>query len=653
MKRQRRRSKQQHLQECANEAVTTMMDTNNIDRHKTNHKIQQIRPKRANTLAVLTAAALIITMMSAELATKTGARRIGVMAFTSSTFSIGSSSAKFGRQSHRLPVPASLLGVAELIALRQRRSIFTFSHCRHRSSSSSLSALQYPLQQQLSRLMLSTTTSNDNRNDSRDQDDGGFFANDDVTFETIGIRSKVLLERLNSQLGMTRPTQIQAKAFRPILYGTNSIDNEEDEDQQNQSSSPRRRMSRDVTIGAETGCGKTLAYLLPLMDDILHEKEQAASKASDGTTKMPILPSYDYARAIILVPNKELVQQVLRMAVPLAGGTIQQALVWGASGTELLEQLKPLACAKDPNETDPSQIVRMAIMPGGLSDPLDFKPFRESLALGGNEAPVDLVVTTPAALGELGLKPKHIDMFADIRTLVVDEADMLLDGGYIRSLESVLVGFRRADRLDPPVVIQRKGDGDDDTDNNAAATPANTKTQHIFCAATLPDVGLKSVDAYLQRKFPYAVRIETDNMHNAKHYGLVAPTQWYQIETKKERMDRLVKMLTGDEDALDDLRNEKVMVFLNSVEDVEAAHEALAQRGINNVPYHAKISLLDRSRNLDRFRRYQPGDGTDDETVPVLVCTDLGEYQYFLSGSAACSLHCIFMKLDVNLFQFF
>jgi superfamily II DNA/RNA helicase len=126
-------------------------------------------------------------------------------------------------------------------------------------------------------------------------------------------------------------------------------------------------------------------------------------------------------------------------------------------------------------------------MPGGLTEPKDFQPFRNSIALGGKDPPVDIVISTPAAVGPLGLKPTNIDMFADINTLVIDEADMLLDGGYIRQLENVLMGFRRTTKLDSSYEIQR--------------------VQHVFVAATLPDMGLRSVDAYLQKKFPLAQRV--------------------------------------------------------------------------------------------------------------------------------------------------
>ena len=186
----------------------------------------------------------------------------------------------------------------------------------------------------------------------------------------------------------------------------------------------------------------------------------------------------------------------------------------------------------------------------------DFQPFRKAIGLGGNDPAVDIVISTPAAVGPLGLRPKNIDMFADIQTLVIDEADMLLDGGYIRQLENVLMGFRRADRLDSSLGVK--------------------KTQHVFVAATLPNMGLRSVDAYLQKTFPDAMRVTMAGMHNARHYGLRDQTVWIQESGggNKERMQRLVEMIeTPKEDG--GLQGEKMMVFLNSVGDVDGVSGAL------------------------------------------------------------------------------
>lgn len=391
-----------------------------------------------------------------------------------------------------------------------------------------------------------------------------FFAAEVNSFKSMGIQSPILLERLQ-KAGLEKPTQVQASSFESLREG-----------------------KKDVTIGAETGSGKTLSYLLPLLDDILQQKQ----KIADGEASTL---SYDYGRALILVPNKELVQQVVRMAVPLCGDNEGSVLVKTSGGGGDFG-------SPGSSNHDPATTVRIAIMPGGLAEPLDFRPFRESIPLGGSEPPIDLIISTPAAVGPLGLKPKHIEMFADIQTLVIDEADMLLDGGYIRQLENVLIGFRRADRLDP--------------DYGA------TKTQHVFCAATLPDMGLRSVDAYLQRKFPHSEQIQMEGMHNAKHYGLAQSTVWKQIETKRERMDMLLEMFEKSPDE-GGLKGEKLMLFLNSVDDVEGSQGALERAGVSSVPYHAKIKLGERAKNLDRFRRYNKNDDNAEDTVPVLVCTDL------------------------------
>ncbi|CAJ1946656.1 unnamed protein product [Cylindrotheca closterium] len=389
-----------------------------------------------------------------------------------------------------------------------------------------------------------------------------FFATEVSSFESMGIQSPILLERLQ-KAGLEKPTQVQASSFSALREGT-----------------------KGVTIGAETGSGKTLSYLLPLLDDILQQKQKIANGEEAAL-------QYDYARALILVPNKELVQQVVRMAVPLCGDSESDVLINSSVSS---------SSSSSSSIADPATTVRIAIMPGGLAEPLDFRPFRETKALGGTEPPIDLIISTPAAVGPLGPSPKHIEMFADIQTLIIDEADMLLDGGYIRQLENVLLGFKRADRLDPAY--------------------GAAKTQHVFCAATLPDMGLRSVDAYLQKKFPYSEQIQMEGMHNAKHYGLAQSTVWKEIETKKERMELLQEMLqiTPEEGGL---KGEKLMLFVNSVDDVEGAHGALERAGVSSVPFHAKIKLGERSTNLDRFRRYNKDEPDAEDTVPVLVCTDL------------------------------
>lgn len=371
-----------------------------------------------------------------------------------------------------------------------------------------------------------------------------FFSEEHPTFSSLGIQSPVLLERLsNSEPKLIRPSAVQASSFTAIRDGS------------------------DVIVGAETGSGKTLAYLLPLLDDVLQNRG-----------------SYDYCRAIVLVPNKELCYQVVRAACLLGG---EDALAWprGDGAPPLREGA-----------------IRLGILPGGLRSPEDFKPFRDGLS--GEAPPLDLVVATPATLAPLGLSPKNVDFFSDVPTLVVDEADMLLEGGYSRPLQHVLMGFRRADKL-----ATSSGDGF-----------GGKKTQHVFVAATLPNAGLKSTDAFLAFKYPRATRITMEGLHDARHYGLAQRTLWLEMDAVSDRLDYVLDLFAGEGPEDLPLNKEKVMIFLNTVDDVDGATNALRRSGINAVPYHAKIKADERASNLALFRDHDPL--SHPTKPPVLVCTD-------------------------------
>ena len=110
-------------------------------------------------------------------------------------------------------------------------------------------------------------------------------------------------------------------------------------------------------------------------------------------------------------------------------------------------------------------------------------------------------------------------------------------------------------------------------------------------------------------------------MHNARHYGLSQPTVWVELESKKGRLDRFQDLLAQDPSE-GGLKGQKIMLFVNSVEDVEAVYEALEERGQRSLPYHAKMSLDERTKNLDQFRQYTENDESHNG-VQILVCTDL------------------------------
>jgi ATP-dependent helicase YprA (DUF1998 family) len=117
-----------------------------------------------------------------------------------------------------------------------------------------------------------------------------FLFGDRVTFSSCGVGPD--LQSALEATGKFNPTSIQAKTFGSISSG------------------------RDTIIGAETGSGKTLSYLIPIIQRLI-EEEQEETERGEEPSKDDDLMAPDqkcYPSAIIMVPNKELCSQVYRMA---------------------------------------------------------------------------------------------------------------------------------------------------------------------------------------------------------------------------------------------------------------------------------------------------------------------------------------------------
>jgi ATP-dependent RNA helicase RhlE len=145
---------------------------------------------------------------------------------------------------------------------------------------------------------------------------------------------------------------------------------------------PHAIEGQDVLATAQTGTGKTLAFLIPVMEQLLREKKP-------GVT------------ALVLVPTRELAMQVATQYDALRG-----------------RQLPPAA-----------------VVVGGLAE----GPQLAALRRGAR-----LVVATPGRLEDF-LKRKSVD-FRGLRILVLDEADRMLDVGFlpaIRRIAAVLPKHRQ------------------------------------------------------------------------------------------------------------------------------------------------------------------------------------------------------------------
>jgi len=176
-----------------------------------------------------------------------------------------------------------------------------------------------------------------------------------MSFDSLGL-SPVLLRALAEQ-GYTAPTPIQSAAIPVALTG------------------------RDLLAGAQTGTGKTAAFVLPLLERLFAAN---AAAPSNGKKK---------PRALILTPTRELAAQVH-------------------------ESLRAYA-----------KHVRMfsATIFGGVS----MGPQMDALRRG-----VDVLVATPGRLMD-HMERRTVDL-SGIEILVLDEADRMLDMGFLPAIRRIL-----------------------------------------------------------------------------------------------------------------------------------------------------------------------------------------------------------------------
>ncbi len=168
--------------------------------------------------------------------------------------------------------------------------------------------------------------------------------NRDNQFLSLPLEGEII-EALASQ-NITEPTPIQRLVIPRILGG------------------------ESVVVRAQTGCGKSLAYLIPIVQAILHS---------------------DAVRALVLLPTRELVQQLSRVARSL------------------------------------SQRVEVTSIYGGV----EYQGQRDALAGGGR-----LIVATPGRLQDL-LSQEGVEVDR-VSHLVLDEVDQMVDMGFRDTLKTLL-----------------------------------------------------------------------------------------------------------------------------------------------------------------------------------------------------------------------
>lgn len=181
------------------------------------------------------------------------------------------------------------------------------------------------------------------------------------TFRDLGL-SDPILQNIETQTWQ-QPTAVQESAVPTLLTGA------------------------DCVAVANTGSGKTAAFLLPLLERLVREKKSAKPRK---------------VRALILSPVRELAQQTARTAAQLSLG-LELSLLCSVGGSRLAPQI--------------------AALEGGI----------------------DLWISTPGRALDL-IKQEAADV-GDLECFVLDEGDQLLDLGFRREINHIVRRFSKEKKV--------------------------------------------------------------------------------------------------------------------------------------------------------------------------------------------------------------
>ncbi|WP_413671369.1 DEAD/DEAH box helicase [Massilia cellulosiltytica] len=283
---------------------------------------------------------------------------------------------------------------------------------------------------------------------------------------------------------------------------------------------------RDVMAAAQTGTGKTAGFALPLLQRLVMDGVQVAANS---------------ARSLILVPTRELAEQVHESVRAYGAGL-------------------PL---------------RTMVAYGGVS----INPQMMRLRKG-----VDVLVATPGRL--LDLQRQNAVRFNQVQTLVLDEADRMLDLGFSR-----------------------------DIDNLLALLPKRRQT--LLFSATFSD----PIRALATKLLADPVSIEA----TPRNTTVKAIRQWIVPVDKKRKPDLFLHLLKRHDWP-------QVLAFVKTRKGVDQLVDLLDAKGIAADSIHGDKPQPARLRALDRFKAGEvrvlvatdvAARGLDIEELPVVVNVDL------------------------------
>ncbi len=299
------------------------------------------------------------------------------------------------------------------------------------------------------------------------------------TFAELGLGAKV--RAAVKSLGYESPSPVQEQAIPAVLAG------------------------KDVLAAAQTGTGKTAAFLLPVLNDLPHH----------GKAKGPL--------CLIVTPTRELAIQI--------------------------EDVCQTICKKTGH--------RSVTVVGGVS----YGPQRGKLARG-----CDVLVATPGRLMDL-MGTGDCDL-SEVTTLVIDEADRMLDMGFLPTVRKIVAACRN-------------------------------RRQTLLFSATLDEAAVGEITDLVHD--PAVIEIA--------RRGTAAQTiDQFLLPVSPEVKNKLLAKVLEREG------HSRVIVFCRTKHRADAACRRLRKAGIAAAPIHGDRNQNQRERALRDFRK---------GSIEVLVATDV------------------------------
>ena len=312
-------------------------------------------------------------------------------------------------------------------------------------------------------------------------------------FDDLYLDSRLL--RAIGKLGFKQPTEIQSRLLPEAINGV------------------------DIIGSAPTGSGKTVAYMLPVLQGLL---------ALHGKKGWP--------KALVLVPTRELGNQVRRV----------------------IEDLSEFTNLKS------------TVLIGGVHESLQQKWLAEE---------PELVVATPGRL--LDHLEKHELDLLNVEFLVVDEADRMLDMGFITDVAGII-----------------------------AMLPVNRQTM-LFSATMENPLVLDFASDILEQP----VRVEVGQ---ARSIPANIDQLCYLTDSDEHKFQLLLALLkpfqSGAEHKASDPEQGKILIFSNTRADAEQLGDRLHANGIAAAVLHGDMNQKERNQKV---RHFQGG------RLSVLIATDV------------------------------